>query len=101
MTQPGQVAVSYGIPYYIMSYSVYLGKSWLGATAWELAGHQLVGGEQLHCTSLVLYILILVLVLLSLTFLTELFLSSPMNFTAFSPILFPILIVREGLGGGE
>jgi len=31
------------------------GESWLGAAARELAAHWLAGGEQLHCTSLVLH----------------------------------------------
>lgn len=33
------------------------GEGWLGVAARGLAGHQLASGEQLHCPSLVLYIL--------------------------------------------
>lgn len=33
------------------------GQSWLGAAVQELAGHRSGGDEQLHCASLVCYIL--------------------------------------------
>lgn len=40
------------------------GESWPGAAFWELSGHGLVGEEQLHGASLVLYILIILFLLL-------------------------------------
>ena len=75
--------------------------------AWELTGHQLASGEQLHCASLVLYILILLVLLFSYYYYhyyyyyflpfcpIKPFLSQPTSLTFFL-ILSPIL-----LGGGS
>ena len=80
--------------------------SWLGGegiAAQEWAEHQVLGGEQLHCTSLALYILLLVLLLLLL--LLSLFcpvkqsLSQLMRFYLFLLILLPIAL--EGVGVSE
>ena len=60
-----------------------------GTAAWGCAGHQSAGGEQLHCASLVLYILAVVLLLL-LFFLfcpNKLSLSQPTSFSFFSDSL--------------
>ena len=112
-TQPGQLTQSgqRGIPDHVMSCPVYKrgGGSWPGRliAAWELTGHRSVSGEQLHCASLVLCIPILLLLFLSFYYVyyyhyyflpfcsIKLFLSQPMSFTFFLPILSPI-----PLGGG-
>ena len=66
-TQPGQLTQTgqRGIPYHVTSHLVYkLGGVGLGGiAAWELTGHRLASGEQLHCASLALYIPILLLLL--------------------------------------
>jgi len=33
-------------------------------SAWGLAGHQSVGGEQLHCAPLVLYIIFIIIIII-------------------------------------
>ena len=68
-TPPGQLTPTgqSAIPYHMTSCPVYKlrGVGQEGRiTARELIGHQLASGEQLHCASLVLYILILLVVLL-------------------------------------
>ena len=74
--QPGQLTQTgqRDIPYHVTSCSVYKlgGVSWEMVTAArELAGHWSVGGEQLRCASLILYILLsLLLLLFSLPFLS-------------------------------
>ena len=68
LTQPGQRA----IPYLMTACSVYeLGGVGRGAAiaAQGLAGHQSVGGEQLHCALLILYILLSLLLLILLVLL--------------------------------
>lgn len=64
------------------------------AAAWGLAGHWSVGGEQLHCASLVLYILLLLL-LVSLPFLS----CKTLNLWVFSPILSIVGRVSKWLHG--
>lgn len=49
---------------YLIAYDIMLtwkleGESWTEVTAWELTEHESVDEEQLHCVSLVLYILII------------------------------------------
>ena len=81
----------------------------------SLLGHRSVGGEQLHCASLVfswvlflslfvifLFITIIIIVIFFIivifyfTLVIKQFLSHPTSFTFFSPILLPI-----PLGGGR
>lgn len=62
-TEPGQLTQTEQreIPYLIMSLNSKTGGVGHGvATDWGLAGHQLAGGEQLHCASLVLYTLLVI-----------------------------------------
>jgi len=48
------------IPYSTILNSKTVGRA---ATAWGLDGHQSAGGEQWHCTSLILYVLLSLLLL--------------------------------------
>ena len=97
-TQLGQLTPTdqRDIPYHMTSCSVYkLQGAGRGAViaAWELAGYQSVGGKQLHCASLALYVIITIIIILLLLLLLFYFiLFQLLNCSYLNPGVFSLLL---------